>query len=85
MKPAAATDLQLVDTLNEQIRAVLAGHPPHVQGAVLAHCLALWLAGHWVPGDRAATDALRCEMRALHLEAVEDLLPVLAQDLGTDW
>ena len=32
--------------LIERIRPILAGHPPEVQGAVLADLNALWLCGH---------------------------------------
>lgn len=32
--------------IEERIKPLLAGHPPELQGAVLADLISLWLAGH---------------------------------------
>lgn len=65
------------------IRPLLAGRRGEVQGAVLADLLAIWLAGHHVAGDAEATQSLRAELLALHLEGVTKLVPVNAYLLGT--
>lgn len=66
------------------IRSLLAGKPPRVQGAVLADLVALWLAGHHVPGDAAATQTLRTEMLAMQCSEVWKLVPINAHILGTE-
>jgi hypothetical protein len=66
----------------ERIRPILAGQPPEIQGAVLADLLAIWLAGHHVAGDERATQALRAEMLAAHLQGVAELVPVNAKIMG---
>lgn len=52
----------------------LAGRPPEVQSAVLAELAAIWLAGHVVPGDPAATAAMRSELFRLYVRLVADLI-----------
>jgi hypothetical protein len=61
--------LQEVRSLSEQLKPVLAGKPPYVQGAALADMLAIWLAGH--PAD------VREELLANHIGAVRALLAEL--------
>jgi hypothetical protein len=61
-KQAAETALQI----GERVKPLLAGHPPEVQGAVLADLLAIWLVGH--------APALREQMLALHIEMVRELI-----------
>jgi hypothetical protein len=70
-----------VDDVVMGMSAALEGQPEEVQGAALADCLALWLAGHVVRGDPQATEALREEMLALHLKAVRMLIPVNYHEL----
>jgi len=65
------------------IRPLLAGKSPPVQGAVLADLLAIWLAGHHVPGNPAATQSQRAELLAQQLKAVAQLVPVNAHLIGT--
>jgi hypothetical protein len=57
-------------------RPLFAGKPPPVQGAALADMLAIWLASHVVPGDEAATIAVRAELLERHLETVAALIPI---------
>lgn len=66
------------------VKPLLAGKPPTVQGAVLAELLSLWLAGHVVPGDPAATAALRADLLARHCRVVRDLVPENARLIGTN-
>lgn len=68
----------------ESIRPLLAGAGPKVQGAVLGDLVALWLAGHLVVGDPAATAELRKDMLDELVGLVEKLVPVNAAQLGTD-
>lgn len=58
------------DALAAKIRALLAGQGPDVQGAAIADLTAIWLAGHIVSGNVAATAGLRAEMFKMH----EDLI-----------
>jgi hypothetical protein len=66
-----------------QIRPLLAGRAPEVQGAVLADLLAIWLAGHHVAGDEDATRKMRAELLADHCAAVRELTTVNARIMGT--
>jgi hypothetical protein len=72
-----------VVALIDAIRPLLAGHGPDIQGAVLADLLAIWLAGHHVPGNAAATRTLRADLLADHCGAVRQLTEVNAKILGT--
>lgn len=65
------------------IRPLLAGKDPLVQGAALADLTAIWLAGHHVAGDSAATQTVRAELLARHLEGVAKLVPINAHLIGT--
>ena len=64
--------------LGALIRPMLAGHHSFVQGAALADLVAIWIVGHLVEGDPAATAALRAELMARHSKAVADLVPINA-------
>jgi hypothetical protein len=66
-----------------RIRPLLADHPPDIQGAALADLLAIWLAGHHVEGDEAATGDLRAELLASHCALVRHLTTVNAKLIGT--
>jgi len=79
----ASDVLQLCAALVGQIRPILAGQPPEVQGAVIADLLAIWLAGHHVAGDPDATRELRGDLLANHLLHVEQLVSVNAHLIGT--
>lgn len=73
---ARASDV--VNPIVEQARAALAGHPAHIQGAVLADLLATWLGGHIIHDSPAETDALRDRLLALHVGVVRQLVPINA-------
>lgn len=79
----AEEDIKRVAIIVNQIKPLLAGHKPEVQGAVLADCLAIWLAGHYVSGDEDATRKLRADMLAMHLLDIEALVSVNAKIMGT--
>lgn len=66
-----------------KIKPLLAGLPPVIQSAVLADLLAMWLAGHHVPGDAEATLEIRAELLAKHCQLVRQLVPVNARIIGT--
>ena len=71
-------DWETIGRIVEQMRPLLAGHPPPIQGAVLADLLAIWLAGHIIPNDQQQTDAMRVRVLKAHLAMVRGLLPVNA-------
>ena len=58
--------VRAAEAIVEAIRPLLAGHPPEVQGAVLADLLAMFLAGHH--------PTLRDEILTLHVDAVRQLV-----------
>ncbi len=69
--------------LVDRIRPLLAGVDAAIQGVVLADCMAMWLAGHHVPGNEDATRRKRAELLAMHCFAVRQLVPLSAAMLGT--
>jgi hypothetical protein len=77
------TNPEDVGPLVEQVRPLLAGQASELQGAVLADLLAIWLAGHHVPGDVRATRDVRADLLAHHVHWVRKLVPVNAGLLGT--
>jgi len=58
------------DSLAAKIHVLLAGQGADVQGAAIADLTAIWLAGHIVSDNVAATAGLRAEMFKMH----EDLI-----------
>lgn len=75
--------MELVEQLRPRVFPFLAGQPPAIQGGVLADLLAIWLAGHCVPGDLAATRAARAELLADFLVLLERLVSINAARFGT--
>jgi hypothetical protein len=57
-----------------EITSLLAGIYPAIQGAILADCLAAWLAGHQIKGDEVATRSRRAALLAEHCSIVERLV-----------
>lgn len=70
------SDADEVMAMVKAIRPLLAGRAAEVQGACLADLLAMWLAGHVLVGDPAASEAYREKVIALHLDAVRRLIPI---------
>jgi hypothetical protein len=70
-----------VEPIVAQIHALLAGLPSPIQGGVLADLLAIFLAGHIIPGNSAATDAMRKRLLKLHIATVRQLIPVNAAEI----
>jgi hypothetical protein len=62
----APIDARAVEHIVLQIKPLLAGKPPALQGAVLADLLAIFLAGHH--------PTLRGEILQMHIEAVRSLI-----------
>jgi hypothetical protein len=60
--------LETAQRLVGQIRPLLAGLPPEVQGAVLADLTAIWLAGH--------AGFLRGELLDMQVATIRRLIPV---------
>jgi adenosyl cobinamide kinase/adenosyl cobinamide phosphate guanylyltransferase len=59
----------------EQFYPLLVGLDPGIQSAVLADCLATWLAGHQM-SDRAELERMREELLAEFIALVRELVPV---------
>ncbi len=78
--PEAHADAEMARRLCADISPILAGHPPRVQGAVLADLLAMWLAGH-MASTRKATDAVRDAILAMHIDVVRKLIPINADQI----
>ncbi len=70
--------------LAEEIRPLLAGQGPDVQGAALVDLVSLHLVSHFVPGDPIATRQIREDLLAAHVEAVRKLIPVNARIVGAE-
>lgn len=68
----------------EQIKPLLAGKRPVLQSVVLAECLALLLAGHWIPGEPDETTTMRAVFLEAHVTLVLELTKVNANMMGTD-
>jgi hypothetical protein len=56
------------------ISKALGGKPAMVQGAVLADLTAIWLAGHVVRDDPAATASLREDLLSAHVDGIRSLV-----------
>jgi len=82
MTPDNAAPAEII-AMVDAIGKVLAGHPASLQSAALADCLAMWLAGHHVPGDERATRKMRAELLAMHCSLVRQLVPENAKQIGT--
>jgi len=80
----SATDPRDIEKLVERIRPLLSGRSPQTQGAALADLLAMWLAGHIVQGNPAATDELREELLEAHTAVVRKLIPVNSHAIHGD-
>jgi hypothetical protein len=65
-----------IAALVDATRPLFAGNDPDVQGAALADLVAIWIAGHIVPDDPQATEAMRGKFLELHVETVRRLIPV---------
>jgi hypothetical protein len=62
---------------------LLKGHSAAFQGVVLGYLTAIWLAGHFVKGDLAATRKMRDELLDNHICAIEELVDLSAAMIGT--
>jgi hypothetical protein len=63
----------------EQIRPMLAGRTPEVQGGVLTYLMAIWLAGHSREGDEGATRKLRADLLAIYCRWIRKLTTLYAE------
>jgi hypothetical protein len=65
-----------VQRLGDQIRPMLGGVDPVIQSAVLAALVSLYLAGHFIGGDPAATEKMREELLGEFVKLVRQLVPI---------
>lgn len=70
------------EALVRRLRPVLAGHPPEVQSAALADCVAIWLAGN-VTEEPAETHRLRQVLLLDFIGLVRKLIEPNAKAIGT--
>lgn len=74
----AVTRSEEILELAERIKPILAGKDPHIQEAVLAELLSIWLAGHVVAGNEELTIVLHSELLAMHTRLVRKLAVINA-------
>ena len=72
---AEKSKIKIISEKVEQIRPLLAGLEPPIQGAILADLLAIWLAGHFAEGPPSTT-ALRDLLLEQHMGLVRALIPI---------
>ena len=65
-----------------RISPLLHGIGADAQGGVLADLVAMWLAGHVVPGDPALTAVMRDDMLALWVDTMRQLIGPNAEISG---
>ena len=68
-----------ITEVHELIQAcgrLLAGHSPHVIGAVVADLTATWAARHLDLASKENTDRLRAELLEMHHDAIKRLIPI---------
>jgi hypothetical protein len=73
------TEEQAVEDAVAQIRPLLAGIDPDVQGAILANLVAMWLAGHRQKGQGGQLEPAtewREELLTQFTDLVEQLIPL---------
>lgn len=66
----------------EEARPIFAGQPSLHVGAALADLLAIWLAGHFIPGNAESTRSLREALLTNHVEHVRGLIGPNAHAIG---
>lgn len=69
--------------LSARIKPLLAGKHPAVQAGALADLVSVFLAGHFVAGDAAATAALRQELLDEHVRFVKSLVPASEREIAS--
>lgn len=65
-----------------EARPIFAGQASSHVGAALADLLAIWLAGHFVPGNPESTRGLREALLTSHIEHVRALIGPNAHAIG---
>jgi hypothetical protein len=78
-------DTAMVMARVNNIRPMLAGLRPEVQGAVLCDLLAMWLAGHIDPSSARRTKKFRERLLRIHVTKVRELISVNEQILMARW
>jgi hypothetical protein len=77
---------EAIEVLSKRILPIvqhLAGQHPSVQGGALANLVATWLGGYDAAHDVVRTRDLRTKLLADFLMAVDRLVPICAEELGT--
>lgn len=81
---STAHDARLIQALVDKWKPLLAGQPSQIQGAALADMLAIWVTGHRILENNAATRKLWDELLEAHLDQVRKFIDFYAQRFGID-
>jgi hypothetical protein len=76
------SDIDDAVALAKAAQPFLTSKPSEIQGAALAGLLAIWLAGHVVHDDPAATKLWRAKILKIHLTTVRRLTSIYSQTLA---
>lgn len=74
----AESEVDAALKLADRIDKLLKGKPPAVVGSALSNAVAMFVAGHFVPGSPEATNQCREQALKLHISAVIGLVPANA-------
>jgi hypothetical protein len=77
-KAQAESEVDAALKLADRIEKVLKGKPPGVIGSALSNAVAMFIAGHFVPGSPEETNKHRERVLKLHISAVIGLVPANA-------
>jgi len=65
-----------------KIKPLLAGKSAKVHGMIVAELASIWLAGHIVEGDPAATERLRKNLLSVLTRTIREMTPINAALMG---
>jgi hypothetical protein len=76
--------IKLVEARATTLHHHLRGMPPELQGAVISHLLATWIAGHQAePGAEEKLAMFRDELLNQHIDLVRTLIPLEEARIAT--
>ncbi len=77
--------IDVIDDTTERLRGIFTelSEDPIVVGAIIADCLAIWLAGYHIPGDDGKTYELRSSLLGDLITLVWELIAMHAKYIGT--
>ncbi len=77
--------IAVIEDTSERLRQIFAelSDDPIVGGAIIADCLAIWLAGYRIPGDDGKTYELRSSLLRDLITLVWELIAMYTERIGT--